>query len=173
MDQLYFAELARASRCQPQVDKERSRVWTRWLAYLANIGKADDPFLELLDGSEQNASLKPVIVGGFAQALRSGELQQRRKKSVVGDTVRGNLDSLVQTFRTNKKHNPTFDSGGKFSALLSWQISSFKGLDPTPQLQKDVSIKGLLAMTVLANTTAVDADAHPHMVAFLFPCPSC
>jgi hypothetical protein len=69
MDQLYFAELARASRCQPQVDKERSRVWRRWLAYLANIGKATDPFLELLDSSDQHASLKPVILGGFAQAL--------------------------------------------------------------------------------------------------------
>lgn len=173
MDQLYFAELARASRCQPQVDKERSRVWTRWLAYLANIGKADDPFLELLDGSEQNASLKPVIVGGFAQALRSGELQQRRKKSVVGDTVRGNLDSLVQTFRTNKKHNPTFDSDGKFSALLSWQISGFKGLDPAPQRQKAVSIKVLKAMQDLANTPAEEAAADLAMAAFFFACRSC
>jgi hypothetical protein len=173
MDQLYLAELARASRCQPQVDKERTRVWRRWLAYLANIGKANDPFLERLDGSEQNTSLKPVIIGGFAQALRSGELQERGKKSVVGETVRSNLDSLVQTFRTNKKRNPTLDSDGKFSALLSWQISGFKGLDPAPKRQKAVSIKVLKAMEDLANSPAAVAAADLAMAAFFFACRSC
>jgi hypothetical protein len=92
---------------------------------------------------------------------------------VVGDTVRSNLDSLVQTFRTNKKRNPTFDADGKFSALLSWQISGFKGLDPAPQRQTAISINVLKSMRELASTPADTAAADLAMAAFFFACRSC
>jgi hypothetical protein len=69
VDLLHLAELARASCCQPQTNKKRARVWSRWLAYLASFGQEDDPFLLRLDTSEQAASLKPIVIGGFAQAL--------------------------------------------------------------------------------------------------------
>jgi hypothetical protein len=173
VDLLHLAELARSSRCQPQTDAKRSRVWTRWIAYLASIGREDDPFLLRLDTSEQAATLKPIVIRGFAQALRSGELQQRGKKGVAGETVRSDLDSLVQTFRSAQKSNPTLDADGKFSALLSWQLSGFKSVDPGACRQKAISINVLKTMLERANTLAKIATADLAMGAFFFACRSC
>jgi hypothetical protein len=70
MDLLHLAELARSNHCQSQTHEKRTRVWGRWLAYLASFGQENDPYLLLrLDGSAQTAALKPIVVGGFAQAL--------------------------------------------------------------------------------------------------------
>jgi hypothetical protein len=173
MGQLHLAQLARTERNLPQTDKERTRVWSRWLAYLASIQRSDDPFLKRLDKTELAAALKPVVIGGFAQALRSGELQQRGKKSVVGQTVRGNLDTLVQTFRDNRQKNPTLDPDGRFSSILSWQIAGYKSLDPGPNRQKAISVHVLTTMQEIANDAVETAAADLAMGAFFFACRSC
>jgi hypothetical protein len=69
VDLLHLAELVHASHCQPQTDKKPTCVWTRWLTYLASFGQEDNPFLLQLDTSEQAATLKPIVIGGFPQAL--------------------------------------------------------------------------------------------------------
>jgi hypothetical protein len=50
----------------PQVQDDKSRVWSRWLAFLAQNNHADDPYLRRLDTRPE---LKPIVLGGFAQAL--------------------------------------------------------------------------------------------------------
>jgi hypothetical protein len=100
-------------------------------------------------------------------------LQQRGKKGVVGGTVRGDLDSLVQTFRADKHKNPTLDADGKFSSLLSWQLSGFKSVDPGTIRQKAISINVLKTMLERANTPAEIAAADLAMGAFFYACRSC
>jgi hypothetical protein len=170
---LHLAQLARGEKNLPQTDQERLNIWSRWLAFLAANGQTHDPFLRRLDKNETTAALKPVVIGGFAQALRSGELQRRGKKSVVGTTVRSNLDSLVQTFRDNRQKNPTLDPDGRFSTLLSWQIAGYKSMDPGPRRQKAISVNLLKEMQKLASNELELASADLAMGAFFFACRSC
>jgi hypothetical protein len=170
VDQLHLAQLARDTRVMPQVKADRTRVWNRWLAYLASHQRSSDPFLGRLD---RFPHLKPVVIGGFAQALRSGELQQYRKKGVVGDTVRGNIDKLVQTFRDHRHKNPTLDPDGSFSAVLSWQLSGYRNVDPATTRQKAISVQVLKSMKARAITNADIAAAALAMGAFFFACRSC
>jgi hypothetical protein len=134
---------------------------------------SDDPFLKRLDKNKTTAPLKPVVIGGFAQALQCGELQQRSKKSVVGSTVRSNLDTLVQTFWDNHQKNPTLDPDGRFSSILSWQIAGYKSMDPGPRQQKAISLNVLQAMQDLATNKLKLAGADLAMGAFFFACRSC
>jgi hypothetical protein len=127
MDILHLAQLTRYQRSMPQVQDDRARVWTRWLAFLAHTGHADDPYFSRLDIRPE---LKPLIIGGFAQALQSGELQQRRKKEVVRATVHNNIDLLVQAFWDDRQKNPTLDPDGSFSSFLSGQLAGYGSLDP-------------------------------------------
>jgi hypothetical protein len=154
----------------PQVKADRARVWNRWLAHLAINKRSDDPFLTRLD---KFPNLKPVVVGGFAQALRSGELQQYRKKGVVGETVRSNLDKLVQTFRDHRYQNPTLDPDGSFSAVLSWQIAGYRNVDPATKRQKAISVNVLKTLKTQATSKADIAAADLAMGAFFFACRSC
>jgi hypothetical protein len=154
----------------PQVQDDRARVWTRWLAFLAQTGHADDPYLSRLD---LRPELKPIIIGGFAQALRSGELQQRRKKEVVRATVRNNIDHLVQTFRDARQKNPTLDPDGSFSSLLSGQLAGYGSLDPPAKRQKAISVNVLLTLYDLAESPSDLATADLAMGAFFFACRSC
>jgi hypothetical protein len=137
---------------------------------LANHQRANDPYLTQLDGRPE---LKPLVVGGFAQALRSGELQQRRKKAVVSSTVRSNLDLLVQTFRDGRHHNPTLDIDGSFLTVLSWQLSGFQNLDPPAKRQKAISVNALKRMKTRASNNTDHAAADLAMGAFFFACRSC
>ncbi len=80
----------------PTTDKKQALVWNRWITYLGTVNRADDPFLDSLDASPRLQRLKPVILSGFAQALRTGQLQSRGRQSVVTGTIKYNIGSLVQ-----------------------------------------------------------------------------
>jgi hypothetical protein len=92
---------------------------------------------------------------------------------VAGKTVRDNIDTLVQTFRAHFKKDPTLDPDGRFSSLLSGQISGYRSLDPAPNRQKAISVSVLKAMPELATTPAELAAADLAMGAFFFACRSC
>ena len=102
----------------PSTDKKQALVWNRWITYLGIVNRADDPYLESLDGSDFLSRLKPIVVGGFAQALRTGQLQTQGRQEVVAGTVKSDIGSLAQTFRANKRKDPTIDPDGQLSPLL-------------------------------------------------------
>jgi hypothetical protein len=62
------------------------------------------------------------------------------------------------------------DADGKFLALLSWQLSGFKSVDPGASQQKAISINVLKTMLERAKTMAEIAVASLAMGAFFFAC---
>ena len=157
----------------PSTDKKQTLVWNRWITYLGTVNRADDPYLEALDATEALEKLKPVVVSGFAQALRTGQLQTRGRQSVVASTIKDNIGSLVQTFRSNKRKDPTRDPDGRLSNLLSRQYAGFKSQDPAPKRERAISLRVLKMMQDLAVTEGDRHTADLAMGAFFFACRSC
>jgi hypothetical protein len=88
----------------------------------------------------QLTRLKPIIVSGFAQALRTGQLQTRNRQEVAAGTVKGDIGSLVQAFRASRRPDPTRDPDGKLSCLLSWQFAGFASFDPPAAKNPSASV---------------------------------
>jgi hypothetical protein len=142
MGWLHLAATTRIIRTMPATDQKQTRVWNHWITYLGTVNRADDPFLESLDSSEEaKQHLKPVIVSGFAQALRTGQLQTSGRKSVVASTVKDNIGSLVQAFRASRRPDPTRGPDGRVSSILSRQCAGFKSQDPPPSAKKPSAFK--------------------------------
>jgi hypothetical protein len=157
----------------PATDAKQTKVWNRWITYLGTANRAHDPFLESLDASEHLQRLKPTVISGFAQALRTGQLQTHGRKSVVAATVQSDIGSLVQTFRDARRKNPTLDSDGKLSTLLSWQYAGFKNFDPPTRRQKAISLRVLKFVRSSAITELDFHTADLAIGAFFFACRSC
>ena len=170
---LHLAATTRIIRAMPSTDKKQTRVWSRWITYLGTVGRADDPFLESLDDNANLQSLKPIIVSGFAQALRTGQLQSTGRKGVVAGTVKDNIGSLVQTFRSSRRKDPTRDPDGRLSTLLSRQYAGFKSLDPPPKREKAISLRVLKFIQSTASTPLQQHTADLAICAFFFACRSC
>jgi hypothetical protein len=157
----------------PATDKKQALVWNRWITYLGTVNRADDPFLDSLDASPRLQRLKPVILSGFAQALRTGQLQSRGRQSVVTGTIKDNIGSLVQAFRANKRRDPTRDPDGRLSSILSRQYAGFQSQDPAPKRERAISLRVLKMMQTLALTEADRHTADLAMCAFFLACRSC
>jgi hypothetical protein len=170
---LHLAAATRIIRAMPSTDKKQTLVWNRWITYLGTVRRADDPFLDSLNATKDLEKLKPVVVSAFAQALRTGQLQTKGRKSVVAGTVQDNIGSLVQTFRSNKRKDPTRDSDGRLSAILSRQYAGFKSQDPAPKRERAISLRVLKMMQDLAITEGDRHTADLAICAFFFACRSC
>jgi hypothetical protein len=157
----------------PSSDKKQARVWNRWITYLGTANRADDPYLESLDSSKTLQRLKPIIVSGFAQALRTGQLQSRGRQSVVAATVKGDIGSLVQAFRSSRRKDPTRDPDGRLSTLLSWQYAGFASFDPPARREKAISLRVLKFMRSNAASALQQHTADLAIGAFFFACRSC
>jgi hypothetical protein len=156
----------------PSADKKQTRVWNRWIAYLGTVNRASDPYLESLDSSERLKRLKPIIVRGFAQALRTGPSTHGRK-GVVAGTVKSDIGSLVQAFRSHRREDPTSDPNGRLSALLSWQYAGFASSDPPAKREKAISLRVLKFMSSTASSDLQRHTADLAIGAFFFACRSC
>jgi hypothetical protein len=169
---LTLAAATRLARAMPSTDAKQARVWGRWLTFLGTINRAHDPFLHSLD-TESFRHLRPLVIGGFTQAFRTGQLQLRGRQSVVASTVQSDVGSLVQAFRTAKQSNPSLDSDGKLSALLSWQYAGYASFDPPPKHEKAIGLDILMYMKANTNSDLEHHTANLALAAFFFACRSC
>jgi hypothetical protein len=136
MGWLHLAATTRIIQTMPATDQKQARVWNRWITYLGTVNRAGDPFLEALDSSEAKQRLKPVNVSGFAQALRTGQLQTSGRKSVVASTVKDNIGLLVQAFRASRRPEPTRDPDGRLSSFYQGNMPVSRVKTPHPSEKK-------------------------------------
>jgi hypothetical protein len=133
MADLIAAEIAREGAITGDTHEGQARSWRRFQQYLKSIGLEDDSFLVGFSRPQQNK-----ILCAFAMAMREARFSGPSYDRLVEGTIKNSISNVCSTFRENGWPNPTKDSDGQPSFLLSRLYRAFRNEDPNQVQQKAV-----------------------------------
>ena len=162
-------EVARTNATTSSTQNERTRCWSRWTAFLQQIGLQTDPFLSSFDQPWS----RNLILSAFAQAMRQASFSRGPKRTLVEGTVRTAIDYVAQTFRSYHKPDPRLDGGGKTAFIIQQQLRGYRNTDRNAKQQK--ALPACIIRHLIHRQTSTENIAVGQLVtgAFFFAMRSC
>ena len=165
---LSAAETARKRAVTGATHEEQARAWKRWCEFADESGFGHNI---LLDGLTKPN--RAELLGGFAEALRSGKFSGPSIETLAEVTIRNAISYVAATFRDKGRPNPTLDEDGELARILSRQFRAYRNTDPPVKQQKAIPACILLEMMKCDATERQKAIAQLAVGGFFFACRSC